>query len=272
MDQLALGFAPPPGLGHNQPPEPIDPTLGLSERLATSHADLVARFRDLELGCARIPDPLASDEDAATLTDFIAQCQAHIRKAEAAHKAEKALFLRAGRVVDGFFKRRCDGLTAALAPAVARLKAYRDELARIEQQRHEAVRHAAAEEARQAMAEAEEHHAQAERLAREGESLEARRRAADELRLAEEAAQRAQIARVEATLPLEPTRLHGDYGSTAYLTRRWSFEVIDLDQVPREYMSLDVAVVRQAITRDGVRQIPGLRIFRSEALRVRGAL
>src|ERR1700726_3442226 len=122
LDQLALGFVPPAGLGHNQPPEPIDPPPGLSERLATSHADLVARFRDLELGCVRVPDPLASDEDAATLTDFIAQCQAHIRQAEAAHKAEKALFLKAGRVVDGFFKRRCNGLPAALAPAVARRK------------------------------------------------------------------------------------------------------------------------------------------------------
>jgi hypothetical protein len=56
------------------------------------------------------------------------------------------------------------------------------------------------------------------------------------------------------------------------VTRRWSFEVVDLDQVPREYLSLDVAVVRQAITRDGVRKIPGLRIFQAEALRVRGAL
>jgi hypothetical protein len=42
VDQLALAFAPPPGVGHNQPPEPIDPIEGLSERLATSHADLLA--------------------------------------------------------------------------------------------------------------------------------------------------------------------------------------------------------------------------------------
>jgi hypothetical protein len=34
-------------------------------------------------------------------------------------------------------------------------------------------------------------------------------------------------------------------------------------------MSLDVTVVREAITRDGVREIPGLRIFQAEALRVR---
>jgi len=38
-----------------------------------------------------------------------------------AYKQEKALFLTACRIVDGFFKRRCDQLTTALAPAVVRL-------------------------------------------------------------------------------------------------------------------------------------------------------
>ncbi len=51
----------------------------------------------------------------------------------------------------------------------------------------------------------------------------------------------------------------------------WTFEVIDLDQVPREYMSLDVEVVREAINKDAVREIPGLRIYQSETLHVRGA-
>ena len=272
MHQLTLGIAPAPGPGHNQPPEPIDPGEGLDRQLAARHADLVARFRDLELGCARVPDPVESDDDAARLTDFIAQCQAHIKRAEAAHKTEKAPFLKAGRVVDGFFKRRCEQLLSALAPAIARLKSYRDEVARIERQLHEQAQREAAELARQAMAEAEEHRDLAERLAREGKSIEDRLWAADELRLAEDAAQLAHMASSQAKASLKPTRLHGDYGSTAYVGRSWTFEVADLDRVPREYMSLDVAVVRDAITRSGVRKIPGLRIFQTEALRVRGNL
>jgi len=36
-------------------------------------------------------------------------------------------------------------------------------------------------------------------------------------------------------------------------------------------MSLDVEVVREAITKDGVREIPGLRIFQAESLRIKGA-
>jgi hypothetical protein len=271
VDQLALAFSPSPGIGHNQPPEPVDPIDGLNARLADSHADLVARFCDLELACGRVPDPIASEEDAAIATDFIAQCQAHIKNTEAAHRREKALFLAAGRAVDAFFKRRCDTLNAALAPAVLRLKGYRDELARAEVQRHETARRAAAEVARRAAAEADEHRAAAERLAGEAQSLEGRRRAAEELRLAEEAAVRAAAAGEQAMAVLEPTRIHGDYGATAFVRRSWSFEVVNLDRVPREYMSLDVTVVREAITRDGVREISGLRIFQAEALRVRSA-
>ena len=271
MDQLLFAFA-PPGLGHNQPPEPIDSGGGLTARLNQTHPDLVLRFRDLELGCTRVPDPIDSEEDAAAATDFIAQCQAHIRKAEAAHKQEKELFLKAGRAVDAFFKRRCDTLNAALAPAVSRLKAYRDQVAAAERRRHEAARRAAQEEARRAAIEAEAHRAQAERLAREGPGVADRRHAAEELRRAEDAAARAAAADERANAPLEPTRIRGDYGSTAYVSRSWSFEVVDLDRVPREYMSLDVTVVREAITRDGVREIRGLRIFQAEALRVRGAL
>ncbi len=271
MDQLLFAFAPSPGLGHNHPPEPVDPIDGLNTRLADSHNDLVLRFRDLELGCTRVPDPIDSEEDAATATDFIAQCQAHIKKTEAAHKREKELFLKAGRAVDAFFKRRCDTLNAALAPAVSRLKAYRDQIAAAERRRHEAARRAAEEEARRAATEAEAHRAEAERLAREGPGFADRRQAAEELRRAEDAAARAAAADERATVVLEPTRIRGDYGATAYVSRSWSFEVVDLDRVPREYMSLDVTVVREAITRDGVREIPGLRIFQAEALRVRGA-
>src|SRR5205814_8325417 len=74
VDQLALAFT-PPGIGHNQPPEGIDPIEALNMRLTANHADLLTRFCDLELACGRVPDPIASEEDAATATDFIAQCQ-----------------------------------------------------------------------------------------------------------------------------------------------------------------------------------------------------
>lgn len=270
MDQLALAYPPSPGIGHNQPPELADPISGLNTRLAASHAGLVARFRDLELACARVPNPIGSEENAATATDFIAQCQTHIKKAEIAHRKEKKLFLNAGRVVDSFFKRPCENLSTALAPVVSLLKAYREEIAETERQRHEEARSAAEEEARRAAVAAKEQRAVAERLAVNAHSFAERRRAAEELRLAEEAAERAEVAGQRARAAQRPTHIRGDYGATAYVTRSWTFEVVDFDLVPREYMSLDVEVVREAITKDGVREIPGLRIFQAESLRVRG--
>jgi hypothetical protein len=72
-----------------------------------------------------------------------------------------------------------------------------------------------------------------------------------------------------ASAPLEPMRIRGNDGATTFVRRSWSFEVIDRDRVPREYMSLHVPVVREAITYDGIRHIPGLRIFQTEGLRVR---
>jgi hypothetical protein len=149
VDQLALALT-SPGIGHNRPPEAIEPTQGVNLRLTAIYADLLVRFRDLELACARVPDPILN-EAAATAIDFIAQCQLHLK---------------------------------------------------------------------------------------------------------------------HALSPLERTCIRGNV-ATAFVRRSWTFEVIDLDRVPREYMSLDVPVVRSAITRDGIHYIPGLRIFRTEGLRVR---
>jgi len=238
-----------PGLGHNHPPEPLDPTKVLETRLAQTHRELVVRFIDLELGCTRVPNPLQTEADAATATDFIAQCQAHIKSAETSHRQEKEFFLKGGRIVDAFFKRRCAKLASALAPATARLKAYRDEAAN----RHTEARRAMEAEAERATSEEAEYRAAANRLAHEATSSADRQQAAQQLLLAEEAAARAAAARQAAAFKLEPVRIHGDYGSTAYTRKTWAFEVVDLDQVPREYMSLDVEVVREAINQDSVR-------------------
>ena len=272
MNELPVPLREPaPGLGHNNPPEPVDPIEALDLRLAKTHRELVVRFIDLELGCARVPNPLATEEDAAATTDFIAQCQAHIKKTEATHKREKEYFLKAGRIVDGFFKRRCTKLTNALAPAAARLKAYRDQIAELDARRHAVAQQASEAEAQRGAEEEAEYRAAANRLVQDARSPAERQRAAEHWLMAEAAATRAAAAQQAATAKPEPTHIRGDYGSTAYVRKAWTFEVVDLDAVPRDYMSLDVDVVREAITKDAVREIPGLRIYQSETLHVRGA-
>jgi hypothetical protein len=211
-----------PGIGHNQSPEPLDPVSKVKSQLATTHRDLVARFIELELGCARVPDSVISDEEAGLVTDFIAQCQVQLRRAESVHKEEKAFFLQAGRAVDSFFKRRCEALNDAMNPVIASLKSYRDRITAEAHAQHRSVRLAADEEVRRATAEALAHRAEAERLARTGNSTEDRQRAAEELALAEAAAERAQTWSQQAAAALEPVRIQGDYGATAYVTRSWT--------------------------------------------------
>ena len=255
-----------PTIGHNHPPVAIDVATSLKRRLDTIYQDLVARFADLELGCTRIPNPIYSEEEARLVTDFIAQCQVHMREAESTHKAEKATFLHGGRTVDAFFKRRCDRLNEALLPVFARLKDYRDQVTAAAGERHHTLLRTAEADAKQAT----ELRAEVEQLS-QSKSLEDRRRAAEQLVLADALAERAQALMREAAACLEPLRIEGEYGAVAYVAHIWSFEVTDPRKVPRRYLSLNAEMVRAAITKDGVRDIPGLSIFQTENLRVRGA-
>jgi hypothetical protein len=271
QDQIVLPLDAVAGLGHNHPPEPIDAIGTLDLRLSKTHRELVIRFIDLELGCSRVPEPIGTDEEAATAADFIAQCQAHIKTAEIAHKGEKDFFLKGGRIVDAFFKRRSEKLSKALGPLVTRIKAYRHQRIETEAKLQEDRRQAAAIEADRAEQEEVELRQEANRLLADEGSPADREAAAENLRRADLAAARATAAREAMLLTPSPVEIRGEFGSLAYVRKTWTFEVVDLDQVPREYMSLDVEVVRNALSRDGVRQISGLRIYQNETLHVRGA-
>lgn len=54
---------------------------------------------------------------------------------------------------------------------------------------------------------------------------------------------------------------------TTITAKRWTFEVTDEREIPREYLALDNVAVNRAI-RNGVRKIAGLDIFQVEGLRV----
>jgi len=64
------------------------------------------------------------------------------------------------------------------------------------------------------------------------------------------------------------TTMSGKNG-TAIVRKVWDFEVIDENQVPREYLSVDPGKIRKAV-QEGVRQIPGVKIFQKEVLAVQG--
>jgi hypothetical protein len=199
------------------------------------------------------------------VADFIAQCQAHLRQAEAAHKVEKAVHLQGGRTVDGFFKRRCERLSEALVPVFSRLKAHRDRRESAAAERHSALLKTAESETELAG----QYRAEAERLAASDNPADPKR-AAQYHSLADATIESVDALLREAAACLEPVRIQGDYGATAYITRSWAFEVIDVNEVPRCYLSLNTEKIRAAILKEGIRDIPGMKIFQHEELRVRG--
>jgi hypothetical protein len=60
----------------------------------------------------------------------------------------------------------------------------------------------------------------------------------------------------------------GSSGGVKGITKRWTFEISDAGQIPREYLVPDEALIRAAVNQ-GVRDIAGVRIFQETGLAVR---
>ncbi len=78
----------------------------------------------------------------------------------------------------------------------------------------------------------------------------------------------AESARAEVQVPAPalaspPKTIRAESGATLSVKKVWTFAIEDLGKVPVEYLALDTAKVRCAI-RDGVREIPGLRIYQDD--------
>ena len=58
-----------------------------------------------------------------------------------------------------------------------------------------------------------------------------------------------------------------DVGKSTVI-KRWTYEVVDITKVPRDYLELNTGVTYRAV-QSGVREIAGLRIYETEGLSVR---
>jgi len=52
---------------------------------------------------------------------------------------------------------------------------------------------------------------------------------------------------------------------TTHIRKVWKFEIIEMAKIPREYLMVNKSFIREAI-RDGVRIIPGIRIYQEETM------
>lgn len=93
---------------------------------------------------------------------------------------------------------------------------------------------------------------------------EERRRQEEELRKAQEQNDVSQIEKLQKLSEIEQQSSQLSEKSSS-LRMIWTFELVDINAVPREYLVLDETAVRRAI-QSGVREIPGLKIFQKPSL------
>ena len=82
----------------------------------------------------------------------------------------------------------------------------------------------------------------------------------------DEEAEKAGVEKVEAapiTIPKAPPITRTETGS-ASLRKIWTWEVVNADEVPKEYFILNDAMIEKQV-KAGMRNIPGIRIFQKES-------
>lgn len=79
------------------------------------------------------------------------------------------------------------------------------------------------------------------------------------------------VAPIEAPKPAPVEDVKTQRGSYATTTVKqdWKYQIVDVSAIPREYMTPDLAKITKAVRSNGVREIPGLRIYDAGNISVR---
>ena len=272
------------GIGGNSPPPDLKIGEALREELRDNNHAMEERRDELLAGAGEFDADHATVEDDETsglLAGIITQINKASKQAHAVREGIKAPYLEGGRIVDAFFT---GGIATPLDKMAEKLNAkqtayQRDKAARAKKEAEEAAARARAEEdARRKEAEkAERERVRAEREAKKAHedaaasaaaSLRAQEAAAraDVARKAEEDArvERENAARIAASTAAERSRTRGDY-AMASLRTTWDYEILEIAKVPALFLTVNDKVVKALIRgKDGMRVIPGLRIFAVE--------
>ena len=179
-------------------------------------------------------------------TAYLGEIAAIKKKAEGRRTELKGPLLEAGRALDGFVAELLKPILEADTLLRGRLLAYQQEQIR--------KAHAAAERIRREAEAAEQAAAQA---AAQGDG-----HGMDHALL--QAADKKQEAQA---LEKAPTAIQAAGMGSATIRKVWAFEVVNVAQVPREFLAVDEQAIRKAVAA-GIREIAGVRIFEQESLSI----
>ena len=202
--------------------------------------------------------PLESAEQHARLSELLARGKAAAKGLDIARKSAVGPLNAQVKEINDLFR--------PLSDALGTFEGRSKRLVLAWQQHERAERQRKQDEARRKQEEAARREAEAMARAERAKTEKAREKAL----AAAEAASRAQMAAVvaEPTGPA-PRGIRTDSGSSS-ARKRWVFEVVKPELVPREYLAVDETAIRAAVCkRDGVRVIPGVAITEEESLAVR---
>ena len=244
------------GLGHNRPPQPLDPARlldWLEPELTTLRSrraallEAVGRFQSQHV-------PITDDEEQGAAAEFVRQLRAFVRACEDLRTTLGTPYLDCTRTLNEAFK-RLEGEVISGREVVDRALT---DYARIRAAEERIRREAAAKAQRDAAALAE---------------LQARHAGADDAawdRAVDTTARAEKAEKAAAAGAADLSRVRGDMGAVASLRERWEYEVIDFSAIPETFIKriVDFDGVRAAID-GGVREIPGLRIFDASRVSVR---
>lgn len=240
------------------------------------HAELRERLLDLKVGLDRVPKEV-TDDNASVVVTFIKQCKAASKDAETARKKITDPIRELGAETKAVFDLWVDPVADAIREAEKRLTAYQTrkraeeaEAARLAKEKAEAEAKAARE-----AAEAERRDAEAKaRAAEDDAAREAAARAQEVAAQAEAEAERRAKAAEKAGKAQAKGAVGGEYGAAAsHLRGSLKHRVVDIDQVPRLFLTVDEAAVREYVAdcrrNNEEPAIPGIEFYREERAVVR---
>lgn len=267
------------GPGHNNPPPDVEL---LSEKLVTSHKDLLARRQALLEAVQRIPVECVHDQQAQDLTSFANQLQACAKSLEGERQKEKKYYDDMASVVHGFFRTRIEPLENAVSKVKRLLLDYKIKLDTIATKAREDQRKKDEAAALATKQEADRLAAQAATLEQAGMKDAAEKAFAQ----AEEVEKQAIQQQAAATVPLAPAKtvLRGSVGGSASSAGSWKVRITDIEKL--DILALAPFIDREALEKaarawmklktkplkadDKAPELRGLEVYRDTSISLRG--